>query len=194
MEEKQLIQKTVLGNAIEQNRERLLKVISWNAPDWLKKRLPVEDILQEVFLDAYNRLDYFNDKPEVPLIVKLRTVALQTIIDKERYYGADKRDINKEVFNRNDESKTDLFAIFASEITSPSQKFMRSELVNLVRKVLNEMSPEDRTIIILRHFEHMEYEECAAIMNITLDAAKMRYFRALKRFKELFEKVSGDKP
>ncbi|MBR5709526.1 MAG: sigma-70 family RNA polymerase sigma factor [Thermoguttaceae bacterium] len=194
MDEKQLIQKTVLGNAIHQNRERLLKVISWHEPDWLKRQMPVEDILQEVFLDAYDRLDYLNDNPDIPLIVKLRTIALQTIVDKERYYGADKRDINKEVYNNNDESKDDLFVILASAITSPSQKFLRSELVNLVRKVLNEMSPEDRDIIILRHFEQMEYDECAAIMNVTLDAAKMRYSRALKRFKELFEKISGFKP
>ncbi len=194
MEEKQLIQKTVLGNAIMQNRERLMKVISWHASDKLKRHMPVEDILQEVFLDAYDRLDYLNDKPEVPLIVKLRTIALQTIVDKERYYGAGKRDINKVVFNKNDESKKDLFVMLASAITSPSQKFIRSELVNLVQKVLNELSAEDRVIITLRHFEQMEYDECAAILNTTLDAAKMRYFRALKRFKELFEKISGYKP
>ena len=194
MEEKQLIQKTVLGNAIEQNRERLLKIISWHASERLKRLMPVEDILQEVFLDAYARLDYLNDKPEIPLIVKLRTIALQTIVDKERYYNANKRDVKKEIFNKNDEAKKDLFVMLASAVTSPSQKFLRSELVNLVQNVLNDLSTEDRLIIALRHFEQMEYDECASIMNTTLDAAKMRYFRALKRFKELFEKISGYKP
>lgn len=194
MEDKQSIQKTALGNAIEQYRDRLLAVISCRASEKLKRLMPVEDILQEAFLEAYKRLDYLNDKPEISLLVKLRNIVIQTIIDKERYYGADKRDANKEVYDNLDDSQTNLLNHLADTITSPSKKIMRKERAIIIRQIIDELPPQDRDIIIMRHFEQMDYNDCAAILNVSLDAVKMRYYRALKRLTGLVEQLSELKP
>ena len=194
MKEKRLIQKTALGNAIEQYQDRLLAIISCRASERLKRLMPIEDILQEAFLEAYKRLDYLNDKPEVSLLVKLRNIVLQTIVDKERYYGADKRNSDKEVYNSLDDSQTDLLNRLADSITSPSKKIMRKERAVIVRQIIDEMQPQDRDIIFMRHFEQMSYTECAEILNISLDAVKMRHYRALVRLKEQIEKFSELKP
>ena len=194
MTKKQLIQKTVLGNAIEQNRDRLLAIISCRASERLKRQMPIEDILQEAFLEAYKRLDYLNDKPDISLLVKLRNIVMQTIVDKERFYGADKRDSNKEVYDRIDDSQTDLLNRLADSITSPSKKIMRKERAVIIRQIIDEMQPQDKDIILMRHFEQMDYNDCAAILNVSLDAVKMRYYRSLKRLKELLEQYSEFKP
>ena len=194
MEEEQSIQKTALGSAIEQFRERLLAIISCRASDRLKRLMPIEDILQEAFLEAYKRLDYLNDNPEVSLLVKLRKIVLQTIVDKERYFGADKRDSNKDVYDNIDDSQTNLLNRLADSITSPSKKIMRKERAVIIRQIIDELSPQDRDIIIMRHFEQMDYNDCAAILNVSIDAAKMRYYRALKRLTELVENISELKP
>ena len=189
-----LIQKTALGSAIEQYKDRLLAIIACHASEKLKRLMTIEDLLQEVYLAAYKRLDYLNDNPDVSLLVKLRTIALQTIVDKERYYGADKRDVNKEIYDKNDDSHNKMLNNLADSVTSPSKKMMRSERAALVHRLLNEMSPEDREIISLRHFEQMDYKECAQILGITSNAATMRYVRAIKRLKELVEQISELKP
>ena len=194
MEEEQLIQKTALGNAIEQYRDRLLAIISCRASERLKRQMPVEDILQETFLAAYKRLDYLNDKPEISLLVKLRNIVLQTIVDKERYYGADKRTPGKEVYDNIDDSQTNLLNRLADSITSPSKKVLRKERAVIVRQIIDDMPPQDKEIILMRHFEQMDYKDCAAILDISLDAVKMRYYRALKRLKSLIEQFSELKP
>lgn len=194
MKEEQLIQKTELGNAIEQYRDRLLAVISCRASERLKRLMPIEDLLQEAFLEAYKRLDYLNDKPEVSLLVKLRNIVIQTIVDKERYYGAGKRDSNKEVCDNLDDSQTDLLNRLADSITSPSKKIMRKERAVILRQIIDELPPQDRDIIIMRHFEQMDYNECAEILNVSLDAAKMRYYRAIDRLTERVEQYSELKP
>ncbi|MBQ2621109.1 MAG: sigma-70 family RNA polymerase sigma factor [Thermoguttaceae bacterium] len=190
MEEEQLIQKTALGNAIEQNRDRLLAIISCRASDRLKRLMSIEDILQEAFLEAYKRLDFLNDKPEISLLVKLRKIVLQTIVDKERYFGADKRTSGKEVYDNMDDSQTNLLNRLADSITSPSKKIMRKERAVIVQQIIDELSPQYRDIILMRHFEQLDYNDCAAILNISIDAVKMRYYRALKRLKELIEQYS----
>ena len=190
MEEEQLIQKTALGNAIEQNRDRLLAIISCRASDRLKRLMSIEDILQEAFLEAYKRLDFLNDKPEISLLVKLRNIVLQTIVDKERYFGADKRTSGKEVYDNMDDSQTNLLNRLADSITSPSKKIMRKERAVIVQQIIDELSPQYRDIILMRHFEQLDYNDCAAILNISIDAVKMRYYRALKRLKELIEQYS----
>ena len=194
MGKKQLIQKTALGNAIEQYRDRLLAIISCRASERLKRHMSIEDILQEVFLAAYKRLDYLNDKPEISLLVKLRNIALQTIVDKERFYGAHKRKTGKEVYDSIDDSQTNLLNRLADSITSPSKKIMRKERAVIVRQIIDGMRSQDREIIIMRHFEQMDYNDCAAILNISLEAVKMRYYRALKRLKALIEQFSEIKP
>lgn len=184
------IQKNALDSAIEQYRDCLLAIIACHASEKLKRRMTLEDILQEVFLAAYKRLDYLSENPEVSLLVKLRTIAIQTIVDKERYYGADKRDVNKEVYDKNDDSQNRLLINLADSITSPSKKMLRSERAALVHRLINELSPEDKEIISLRHFELMDNNDCAQILGITPNAATMRYTRSIKRLKKLLEQFS----
>lgn len=194
MAKKQLIQKTVLGAAFAQYRDQLLAVVSCRASERLKRTMPPEDILQEAFLEAYKRLDYLNDKPEISLLVKLRNIVMQTIVDKERYFGADKRDSNKEVYDNIDDSQTNLLNRLADSITSPSKKILRKERAVIVRQIIDELLPQDKDIIFMRHFEQMDYNDCAAILNISLDAVKMRYYRAIKRLKKQCEQYSELKP
>lgn len=190
MKKEQLIQKTALGNAFEQYRDRLLIVISCRASERLKRLMSPEDILQEAYLNAYKRLSFFNDKPEISLFVKLRTIVLQTIVDKERYCGADKRSSDKEAYDNLDDSQTNLLNRLADSITSPSKKVMRKERAVIFRQILDELPPQDRDIILMRHFEQMDYNDCASVLNISLAAVKMRYYRAIKRLKKHLEKYS----
>lgn len=189
MKEEPLIQKTALGNAFEKYRDRMLAVISCRASERLKRLMPPEDLLQEAYIEAYKRLDFLNERPEVSLFVKLRMIVLQTIVDKERYFGADKRTSNKEVYEL-DESQTNLLNRLADSITSPSKKVMRKERAMIVRQLLDELRPQDKDIIFMRHFEQMEFSECAEILDISIDAAKMRHYRAINRLTELVEQYS----
>ncbi|MBQ9622837.1 MAG: sigma-70 family RNA polymerase sigma factor [Treponema sp.] len=189
MKKNQTIQKTVLGNIFEQYRTQLMKTISWHTTFALKRKMDYTDIFQDAYLDALSRLDYLNEHPEISILVKLRGIVIQTIANKKRYCRAAKRDVSKEVHENNDlnQTQTNLLNRFADKISSPSKKMLRKERAHLVHQIISQMKPRDREIIIMRHFDQMSFADCAMILNINVDAAKMRYARAIERFKNMFD-------
>lgn len=184
----QIIQKTVLGSIFEQYRDKLLATISWHASYALKQKMSDEDIFQDAFIDACDRLDYLNEQSNISILIKLKGIVIQTITNKERYFRARKRNANKEVHDNNlNETQTNFLNRLADTISSPSKKIIRKERAVVVHQIISQMKPQDREIIIMHHFDQMSFNECAAILNIKIDTAKMRYARAIERFKKMID-------
>lgn len=175
-----------LAELWQEHRERLLRVLALRMPAALQRRLSAEDLLQETYLACGKRLDYLQAEPDVPMYVKLRRIALQTLTDMERHHlAAAKRDAMKEHCPEDDEGVADAWAHFADTISSPRTHLERLERQAMARRVLAQLSANDREILELRHFEEMGNAECAAVLGIEPKAASIRYVRALKRFQEL---------
>ena len=167
-------------------RERLHRLLVLRMPPILQRRLSVDDLLQETYMACGRRLDFLKAEPEVPMYVKLRLIALQTLTDVERHHlAAAKRDAMKEMSPEDDVAVADAWAHFADTISSPRTHLERLERQAMARRVLSQLSEHDREILELRHFEEMGNAECAAVLGIEQKAASIRYVRALKRFREL---------
>ena len=167
-------------------RERLHRLLVLRMPPILQRRLSVDDLLQETYLACGRRVDFLKAEPEVPMYVKLRLIALQTLTDVERHHlAAAKRDAMKEMSPEDDVAVADAWAHFADTISSPRTHLERLERQAMARRVLSQLSAHDREILELRHFEEMGNAECAAVLGIEQKAASIRYVRALKRFREL---------
>lgn len=176
-----------LAEAWQEHKTRIAHLMSTRVPPALLRRFSVEDLVQEAYLACGRRLEYLQLRPEVPVYVKLRRVALQTLTDLERrHLGAGKRDAMKEADLAADDGETmDAWAQFADSISSPRTHLERLERQALTRRVLAELPAADREILELRHFEELSNAECAAILEVTQKAASIRYVRALKRFRDL---------
>ncbi len=178
-----------------QNRSRLQSLLGSRMPPVLQRRLGIDDLLQECYLACGKRISFFLDQPEVPIYVKFRRIALQTLADMERHHlGAAKRDAMKEVhMTDNDDansSNLDAWERFADTMTSPRTRLVKLERQSVTRRVLEELGENDRKILELRHFEELTNTECAAILEIEAKTASIRYVRALKRFQELIMQFS----
>ena len=175
-----------------EHRERLLRLIALRMSPVLQRRLSVEDVLQDAYLDCGKRMDFLQAQPEVPLYAKLRKIALQTMTDMERrHLGAGKRDAMKESSPSQDATALDAWARFADTISSPRTHLLRMERQAMARRVLDSLSERDREILELRHFEELGNLECAAVLGIEPKAASIRYVRALQRFRTLIEQEGG---
>ena len=167
-------------------RERLQRLLVLRMPPILQRRLSVDDLLQETYMACGRRVDFLKAEPDVPMYVKLRLIALQTLTDVERHHlAAAKRDAMKEMSPEDDVAVADAWAHFADTISSPRTHLERLERQAMARRVLSQLSEHDREILELRHFEEMGNAECAAVLGIEQKAASIRYVRALKRFREL---------
>ena len=57
----------------------------------------------------------------------------------------------------------------------------RDERHRLLRAALADLAPNDRQILVLRHFDGLGNGDCAEILGIEPKAASIRYARALER-------------
>ncbi len=173
-----------------EHRDRLVRLLATRMPRVLLRRMSADDVAQEAYLACGKRLDFLHSRPEVPMFVKLRRIAMQTLTDVERrHLAAGKRDAMKESTwdDAGDDASVDAWAQFADTITSPRTRLMRMERQALARRILHELPATDREILELRHFEELSNNECAAVLDIAPKAASIRYVRALKRFQDLLK-------
>jgi RNA polymerase sigma-70 factor (ECF subfamily) len=77
------------------------------------------------------------------------------------------------------------------KLTTASQAAMRVELKLRMQEAPNSMAPNDREVLILRHFEELSNAEAAEVLGIKPSAAVNRYVRALKKLKDVFQGMSG---
>ena len=185
-----------LAKAFAEHRVRLLSLVEKRLNPVLLKRFSHEDVMQEVYLAATKRLEYFAREPEVPIYFKLRTILLQTLVDIERRnLQAAGRDAYREV-EIGDEATSECapgvldWGRFAADVTSPASRVDRDERHALLRAAVAALPENDRAIIILRHFDGMGNLECAAALGIEPKAASIRYVRALERLQQKLMELS----
>ncbi len=176
-------------------RDRLKRIVNFRLDYRLNGRISESDVIQDTYVRAAQRIDSYLEKPEMPFFVWLRLEVQQQLVDVHRHhFGAEKRDIRKEVAlvkPKSDQTSMALAAHLVAQMTSVSQLFEKAEKIASVEKTLQEMNELDREVIALRHFEELSNIETAEVLGIQPAAASKRYLRALKRLREIMEQVQG---
>jgi len=176
------------------HRERLWQIVRFRLDRRLASRVDVDDVLQEVYLDATRRLRHYVEDPSVSFFVWLRTIVGQTMIDlHRRHLGAEMRDANREVSIHGTRypqaTSVSLVIHLMADISSPSRVAVRKELTNEVEQAIEGMDPIDREVLALRHFEELTNSEVSEVLDITQSAASVRYMRAIARLKRILAEV-----
>jgi RNA polymerase sigma-70 factor (ECF subfamily) len=76
------------------------------------------------------------------------------------------------------------------QLTTPSQIAVKTEMRLRLQQVLDSMAEVDREIIALRHFEQLNSQEVADVLQMSKSGASSRYIRAMKRLKEELSEFS----
>lgn len=167
----------------------------------LATRLDPDDVLQEAWMAAAQRLDHFLNQESLSFFVWLRLIVGQTLIDvQRRHLGAKMRDAyreqslnqpgaEQEALSRN--TSVSLARRLIGNYTTPSGVAIREEEAQQLRQAINEMDPIDREVLALRHFEELSNSETAQALQIQPKAASIRYVRAMRRLKAILESLSG---
>jgi len=171
-----------------EHRDRLLSLARRNLNPILARRFSPEDIVQETLSAACRKLDFMQNRPDIPTYCKLRRLLFQTIADLERKnLQSQKRDAyrEQEVADGGSVSSPGLdWNMFADTVTGPLTQLARQDRYELLRKTMESLPENDREILELRHFDGMSNSECAEALHLTPKAASIRYVRALERLKK----------
>lgn len=156
----------------------------------LRARVGVEDILQDTYCVALDRLEEYCEDEAVPFFIWLRFLTAQQLVNARRHHlGASKRSAEAEIsINRNQLPQIDTASLarqLIGQFTSPTEAALRSEIQRNVQQALNEMSVTDREIIVLRHFEHLSNNDAAQLLGLHKATASKRYICALKKLQAI---------
>ena len=183
------------GNAVnellDRHREAVRRMIDLRMDQVLKRRVDASDIVQEVMIEANRRLNDFLNNPVMPFHLWLRQMAKDRLIDAHRRHrGAARRSMDREQPLANaasNESSLDLVAQIQDQELTPAAAATWKELERRFQAACGQLEATDQEIVLMRHFEHLSNAEAAAALELSPQAASMRYLRAMRRLREFMD-------
>jgi RNA polymerase sigma-70 factor (ECF subfamily) len=185
-----------LATLFDQYRDRLRRMVELRLDPRLRGRLDASDVLQEAFLDVAGDLDAYLADPKLPPLLWLRVHVGRRLTTLHRQHlGTRMRDAGREISIFHgalpEASSAALASMLLGRHTSPTQAAQRAERMLRVQEALASLDPMDREVLALRHFEQLGRAEAALVLGITQEAGAKRYFRALKRLKDVLATMPG---
>lgn len=135
-----------------------------------------EDIVQDTMIRVWNKHDEWAQFNSIEAFCL--TVARNLAIDRSQKSEAQNIELTTETQEMSDGS-------------TPERQLERSEQMDLVRKLINELPEKQRTIIQLRDIEEKSYKEIADVMQLTEDQVKVTLFRARQRIKAKYNEIQS---
>ena len=142
-----------------------------------------EEVVQEAFLRAYQKLEQFAARANFGTWVY--RIAANYAIDRMRQRKSE--DAQREPVGRAGEDgiERDPASLVADAAPSPERLAQSEQLANHMRRALNELTPAERTAFVMRHWEGCGIAEIAEVLNSSASAAKNTVFRAVQKLRNM---------
>lgn len=160
----------------ERYHRRLFGLL-WHA---CSNRELAEDIGQEAFLRAFNRLELYSGHAQ--FYTWLARIALNLLTSFRR-----KRRLESSLDREGFEIATDN----VGEYQSPGADIELTEVQQFVRQAIAMLDEERRVVLILRDFEDMDYESIATVLSLPIGTVRSRLHRARSELKTIFQAKSA---
>lgn len=164
--------------AFEVLTRRHLKAVYNFAYRFTGKKEESEDIAQETFFKVWKNLKKYRQGENFK--TWLFGIARNTAID----YLRKKKSLNFSDF-KNEGGENYFEENIRDPEPLPDEILKKSEDGELAKKLLAELSPEDREVIIFHHYHSLTFQEIADIVQKPLNTLKSRYRRAMIKLREI---------
>lgn len=144
--------------------------------------LIAEDMCSETFYKAYRSLHSFREG-DASFSTWLYTIARNTVLSELRKQKAGSVSLDETGY-----------VPVAPADSVPEQRLLRNERMNLVRDAINNLPEKQRSALILREYDQLDYQEIASILGQTVSSVKSLLFRARASVKAQLEPYFGETP
>ena len=138
-----------------------------------------QEVVQSAFFKAYTNLQRF--EANAKFLTWLTRIAVNESLTKLRRARSQDREVSFDYQNSNGEVVP---FDFSDWHPNPEQLYSHSEFRELLRKVLDELSPALRVVFVLRDMQGLSYDETAAVLKLEMTAVKSRLYRARLQLRE----------
>jgi RNA polymerase sigma-70 factor (ECF subfamily) len=129
------------------------------------------ELCQEAFIRAWNALERFN--PKYRFSTWLFRIGHNLGIDHLR-----RRKLKTVALYRTDRDGDEVELVVEDQTKDPLGHFENAELAVSLRDAIDNLRPEYRELVLLRHFGCLSYQEIADFKNMPLGTVKNKLFRA----------------
>ncbi|NWL87291.1 MULTISPECIES: RNA polymerase sigma factor [unclassified Paenibacillus] len=137
--------------------------------------LMAEDICSETFYKAFRSLHSFREV-DASFSTWLYTIARNTVLSELRKQRSGNVPLEESGY----------IPVAPHELV-PEQAILRNERVGLVREAINNLPEKQRSALILREYDQLDYQEIACILGQSVSAVKSLLFRARSSVKSQLE-------
>jgi RNA polymerase sigma-70 factor (ECF subfamily) len=181
--------RSAVQQLLARHRDRLKQMVAVRMDPRLATRVDPSDAMQEVLAEASQKLSAYVRSRPLAYYPWLRQIAWQRLEHLHlRHVGAQRRSVMREARHNlalSDQSVLQLASRLVASDSSPSMYALRNELHCRVRAVLDQMSWQDRDVLLLHYLEQLTFSEVAAVLQIAEGAARIRQIRALERLRAI---------
>jgi RNA polymerase sigma-70 factor (ECF subfamily) len=142
-----------------------------------------QDVLQETFLRVHRGREQYS--PSSKFSSWLFRIARNLCIDEKRRYWNRRVMAETEMAGRDPDADTNVLQSFADDGTTASEKLGEDEVARRIRAAIEQLSDEQREVMILSKYQDMTYREIGDILGISTESVKQRAYRAHMRLREL---------
>ncbi|XZE43480.1 RNA polymerase sigma factor [Pirellulaceae bacterium SH467] len=143
---------------------------------FLGNRQEAEDVTQDVFVTAFRKIASFEYRAS--FLTWLRRIAFNQCVDARRKSKSRRTtSVDFEIEPQRD-----------SQVSSPDRVAQGNELIDRVRGAIDTLAEEQRTIILLRDIDGLDYSEIAGLLDIPVGTVRSRLHRARCELREVMEK------
>ncbi len=179
-----------LGRLLERYRPGLRALVQIQLSQWLRRREEVDDLVQEVCLQAVQSLGGFKWLHTESFPHWLTGIALNVIKNRARYWKADIRGggngaVPFTVAVREREGM-DPNEFPQPGTLTPMRAMAREERYERLVRAIESLSLDHRQAILLARIEGLPLQEVAARMGRSRDAVSMIIHRALEKLRSFF--------
>ena len=100
--------------------------------------------------------------------------------------------MDEKLMQQNAQDEGTVYAYWASRtLIDSEQKIEMEQSRNLLHGLLEKISDDYRTAVILRYQEELSYQEIAEVLGISVNLAKVRVHRGIEKLRILFQNMEN---
>ncbi|MBK7409219.1 MAG: sigma-70 family RNA polymerase sigma factor [Saprospirales bacterium] len=181
LNDEQLIQLYLTGDerAFEELLNRHQQKIYTSIYLFVKDQNQAEDIFQEVFIKIIDTLRKGKYNHEGKFGQWAMRISYNLCVD---YFRRSKRRPQVQPTE-----EFDIFEVLRLADDNAEQRIMRSQTHEKVRKLVDMLPPEQREVVILRHYADMSFKEIAKLTRVSINTALGRMRYALINIRKMME-------
>lgn len=145
-----------------------------------------EDLTVEAFGKAFKRLGQYT--PNFAFSTWLFRIATNNCIDFIRRKRKNTYSLDRPL---QDDEGGEMMIDIKAETLDPEEHIMKKQKIVLLRELVDKLKPRYRTLIEMRYFQELSYEEIASELDLPLGTVKAQLFRAREFLYNVLKNTQG---